>query len=638
MKTMQKLKTFIAIACAAALAFSAQAATKKVKVGKATWTLSVSGKSAQVGNGTGCAVSPRPSGALKIPSKIGNYAVKSIGANAFKDCADLTSVTIPSSVASIGAYAFSASGLKSVSVPGSVKTVGDNAFYGCTSLDNATLASGVVSVGDHAFSDCRSIHWIAMPRTLESMGEGAFFGALSSSGDREIYYEYAGDDTRLKGLLNDSGSGSNNIDFYLRCKLTLKPNNTKYGTAGAMVGGVTKANYWEFADNGTTITAKAKKGYVFVGWYADKACKTPLQTRENGGVIYDPEANFRQKSLMIVMPEKHTTLYAKFITKAADKKALKFSSAAKKLAKTPAKTTTDTSFMVKVSASSATPVTYSAKGLPSGLVINKKTGEISGEATKAGVFTVTVTAKSAGGNTITQKVKITVNAPSWVRGTYEGVALPGTKASDPPAHLKFTVGTTGKISGSVNYKGKAYSFTANCSYCSMGILRFSPSVKVGKTTFKPGTVTVKNDLPDGRERPFASCDSERFLAYKSCNFVKAGERGATYVGQSIPLSAEHDVSGLSPGKVSLNVLLGTGDRVIVSGKVNGKKVSLSTQMSLKKATTDNNTLETTYEMYADIIFPGGKYYRTLKLKFILFPDGNVGLLEPELLSIDAMWE
>ena len=214
----------------------------------------------------------------------------------------------------------------------------------------------------------------------------------------------------------------------------------------------------------------------------------------------------------------------------------------------------------------------------------------------------------------------------------------GPTAGKSPAHLKFTVGSTGKISGNVNYKGKAYSFTAKCSYCYMGIMRFSPSVKVGKTTFKPGTVTVENDLPDGRERPFASCDSERFLAYKSCNFVKAGERGATYVGQSIPLSAEHDVSGLSPGKVSLNVLLGTGDRVIVSGKVNGKKVSLSTQMSLKKATTDNNTLETTYEMYADIIFPGGKYYRTLKLKFILFPDGNVGLLEPELLSIDAMWE
>ena len=40
-------------------------------------------------------------------------------------------------------------------------------------------------------------------------------------------------------------------------------------------------------------------------------------------------------------------------------------------------------------------------------------------------------------------MKITVNAPDWVRGSYEGVALPGTKASDPPARLKFSVGTTG---------------------------------------------------------------------------------------------------------------------------------------------------------------------------------------------------
>lgn len=640
MKTMHKLKALVAIAGAVALTFSAQAATKKVKVGKVTWTLSVSGSSAKVGNGTDCAVSPQPNGALTIPAKIGKFTVKAIGANAFKDCDGLTAVTIPSSVTSIGDYAFSASGLKSVSVPGSVKSVEEHAFYGCTSLKNVTLATGVEKVGVSAFEDCRSIEWVAMPHGLKTMGNYAFRNAWTSEYMGQVYYENADDERFLRGFLDVSNSGTD-VAFYLRCKLTVKPNSTKYGTVA--VGETAKTSIWKIADRNDVITAKPKKGYVFVGWFMDKACKTPLTTKENGGIIFDPDATYRQKTLAVVMPGRHTTLYAKFITKAADKKALKFSAATKKLAKTPAKFTTGWNSSFKVSASSATvPRTYSAKGLPSGLTIDKATGEISGEPTKPGTFTATVTVKSGGGSTLSQKVKITVYLDSWARGAYEGVALPGTKASDPPAHLTFSAGSTGKVSGKVNYKGKAYPFTAKCSYCYGGYMRFTPSVKIGKTTFKPGMVTVTRDVLDGRDRPVARCDSERFLAYKSYNLVKAGGTAAVYVGYPFRLYGDNDVSGLPPGKVDLRAELLSGDRVRLSGKVNGKKLSMTTQMSLKKTSVDNNTFDTTYEMYADIIFPGAKYYRALKLTFVLFgsgdEEGSVLFFAPEIHSIDAMWE
>ena len=605
------------VACATvALACAATAAT--AKVGSYTWTyVKVSG-GVQIGNGVGVAVKPAPTGALSIPSKIGKYAVKAIAPNAFKDC-----------------------GMTSVTVPGSVKSVGDYAFHGCTSLKNVTLSPGVASVGKNAFSACASISWIAMPSSLTTMGDGAFFGSWAPTGDREVYYELAGDDERLKTLLKESGSGSNAIDFYLRCKFTVKPNNTKYGTT--VFTGTTKSSIWEFADNGDSITAKPKKGYVFVGWFMDKACKTPLTTKENGGIIFDAGASYRQKTLAVIMPDHHTTLYAKFITKAADKKALKFSAATKKLATTPAKFTAGMPAAIQISASSATaPRTYSAKGLPSGLTIDKATGEISGEAKKAGSFTATVTVKSGGGSTLSQKVRITVYAPSWVRGTYQGVALPGTKASDPPAHLKFTVGSTGKVSGSVTYKGKAYSFSANCAYCYGPYMRFVPSIKIGKTTFKPGTVTVTNQLAYDRPQPTATCDSERFRAYKSCNFIKAGELGESYDGTAFLLDGGYDVSGLAPGKVSLQAALLSGDRVILAGKVNGKKVSMSTQLHLRRAFVNNDTFDTAYEMVADIIFPDAKYYRTLKLTFIQHVSGSLAgrviLYEPEIDGIDVMWE
>ena len=63
----------------------------------------------------------------------------SIDANAFQDASGVTSVTIPSSVTSIGASAFQGSGLTSVTIPSSVTSIGENAFQG-SGLTNATFA------------------------------------------------------------------------------------------------------------------------------------------------------------------------------------------------------------------------------------------------------------------------------------------------------------------------------------------------------------------------------------------------------------------------------------------------------------------------------------------------------------------
>ncbi|NCA93173.1 leucine-rich repeat domain-containing protein, partial [bacterium] len=73
-------------------------------------------------------------------------------------CEDLTSVSIPDSVTSIGAWAFSdCTSLTSITIPDSVTSIGDVAFSGCTSLTSITIPDSVTSIGAWAFSYCSSL-------------------------------------------------------------------------------------------------------------------------------------------------------------------------------------------------------------------------------------------------------------------------------------------------------------------------------------------------------------------------------------------------------------------------------------------------------------------------------------------------
>ena len=114
-------------------------------------------------------------GAVNIPAKIFGCPVKVVLKHGFMDAVDITSVTIPEGVQTIGASAFNGcTSLTRVDMPQSLTTIGENAFKGCVGLENITIPPGVATIRESAFYGCTHLNAVALPH-ITTLEEKVFY-------------------------------------------------------------------------------------------------------------------------------------------------------------------------------------------------------------------------------------------------------------------------------------------------------------------------------------------------------------------------------------------------------------------------------------------------------------------------------
>jgi len=110
---------------------------------------------------------------ISLPStlkSIGNHALRQSG---------MSEVVIPASVEFIGSDAFYESGITTLTFEegSNLNSIGSNAFYGTTKLTSAILPEGLTSIGESAFN--RSyVRTVEIPSTVTFIGENAFSSAI----------------------------------------------------------------------------------------------------------------------------------------------------------------------------------------------------------------------------------------------------------------------------------------------------------------------------------------------------------------------------------------------------------------------------------------------------------------------------
>ncbi|MBR6872745.1 MAG: leucine-rich repeat protein [Ruminococcus sp.] len=102
--------------------------------------------------------------------------LKTIGSYAFNECEKLASINLGRNLTSIGKYAFSnCLALRSVELGKFIKTIGNYAFY-CSALETVAVPNNVTSLGTGAFEYCVQLESAYIGSGVKTLPQDCFYG------------------------------------------------------------------------------------------------------------------------------------------------------------------------------------------------------------------------------------------------------------------------------------------------------------------------------------------------------------------------------------------------------------------------------------------------------------------------------
>ncbi len=122
-----------------------------------------------------------------IPTSIKKVTITldtTIPYGAFHNCESIETIALPSTVTTIGNYAFKNCSIKSIDLGSALTTIGNNAFDSCIFLTSVKTPDTVTSIGSYAFNNCISLNRLnsttdgkfVIPKNVTSIGSYAFYG------------------------------------------------------------------------------------------------------------------------------------------------------------------------------------------------------------------------------------------------------------------------------------------------------------------------------------------------------------------------------------------------------------------------------------------------------------------------------
>lgn len=216
--------------------------------------------------------------------------LRTIGDNAFIECTSLTKIELPDTVETIAMGAFrNCTNLTEVIFPKTLTSIGDWMFAGCTGMTEMTIPEGVTSIGKNAFYHCQSLQTLQLPSTLESIGNKAFVDTSIETLEIPKNVSDIGD-----GLFN--GLDDYDENSYTKIKqIVVDGENSTYDSrdnCNAIIETATNRLLY-----GSSSTKKIPEGVTSIASYAFSGCKDldsieiPSTVNDIGGhVIFSQNA------------------------------------------------------------------------------------------------------------------------------------------------------------------------------------------------------------------------------------------------------------------------------------------------------------------------------------------------------------